>query len=266
MPIYTCLDMIHDCRANKTEGWSYLITSYVPAIRNLLAHYYAGRANDLQLIDRVLKALRNPDSALYVAPGPATERDFVAMLRQEVVRVVEKDKASVPPEVPLDLEILTTALEPFTVTEKQFVWLEGMAYSTEATAKLMNLEPGTIQKVRDRAEDALRSHLDHWKRGSVADNGLLLGRLATAAETKDCLPGKAYLDAIDGRITWSRKKDYDYHLSKCWFCIDHFCRMREADFSLQKAKPMTAEESKPFRILLGLGEEKPSIWRRVLGN
>lgn len=265
MAIYTCLDMIRDCRADRPEGWSYLVTTYVPVIRRFLAHYYANRWADADLIHRVLKALRHPQSVLFQAPGPVTEREFVAMLRQEVLRLVEADQESGKPEVELDLETLTAALEPFTVTEKQLVWMESMAYSAEATALLMNLEVSTVRKARDRAEDALRGALDCWRRGLMAENGLALGRLATAARTPDCLAAKAYLEIIDGRITWARKKDYDFHMAKCWHCVDSFCRIRESDFALRECKPLTADEARPLRELLGLPEEKKSLWRRVMG-
>ncbi|MCC6362810.1 MAG: hypothetical protein IT165_04760 [Bryobacterales bacterium] len=266
MAIYTCLDMIRDCRANRPEGWSYLVTTYVPVIRRLLAHYYANRWADAELIHRVLKALRNPQSPLFAAPGAGTEREFVAMLRQEVLRLVEADQPSGKAEVDLDLETLSSALEPFTVTEKQLVWFESMAYNAEATALLMNLEVSTVQKARDRAEEALRGALDRWRRGLMGDNGLALGRLALAGRTADCLSSKAYLEIIDGRITWARKKDYDFHVVRCWHCVDFFCRIRESDFALRQTRPLTAEEARPLCELLGLPAEKKSLWQRVLGG
>ena len=40
--IYTCYEMIRDCRAGRAEGWRYFISTYVPVIRKSLAHYHAG--------------------------------------------------------------------------------------------------------------------------------------------------------------------------------------------------------------------------------
>lgn len=264
MAIYTCLDMIDDCRGNKPEGWSYLVRSYVPVIRIYLSHYYAARAADVQLIERVLRGLHNPSSSLW--SGAGTEREFVAQLRQEVLRIVELDKSSVEPEVPLDLEVLTEALEPFTATERQFVWFQTMSFDSPATAKLMNLESTTVQAARDRADEALRGKLDRWSKGIIADNGLLLGKLAVAAKTDKCLPPKAYLDTLDGRITWARKKDYETHMVQCWFCVDHCCRIREADFALRTIKPLPEEDAATFRGLLNLpAEKKGGLLKRMFG-
>lgn len=267
MAIYTCLDMIRDCRENKPEGWRYLITRYVPVMRRLLAQYYDARSQDTKLLERVLLKLRDADSPLFAAPGPGTEREFVAALRQKFLETVELDKASAGAEIPLDLEVMTKALEPLTATEKQMLWFQGMTYGYDATAKMMNLEPSSIQRVRERADELLRQNMDQWKPGLVASNGIVLGREAAAAGTNDCLPAKAYLDTIDGRITWSRKQDYEFHVAKCWHCVDHFARIREADFSLRVTKPLAAEEAAPWFALLSVpAEKKKTIWRKMFAK
>lgn len=260
--------MIRDCRGNNPEGWRYLVTHYVPVIRYLLAQYYDARSADTKLIERVLRKLRDAGSPLFAAPGPGTEREFVAALRQKVLETVELDKASAKADLPLDLETMTTALEPLTATEKQMLWFQSMAYTPESTAKLMNLEPSTIQKVRERSDELLRGNMDRWKQGLIAANGLALGLDAAAASTKDCLPAKAYLDTIDGRITWSRKQDYEFHVARCWHCVDHFSRIREADFALRVSKPLKDEESVPFFELLGVTEEKKKVpvWKKLFAG
>lgn len=253
MAIYTCFDMVRDCRGNRNEGWAYLITNYVPVIRRLLAQHYDGRAG---LVERLLGQLKDPQSSLWAAPGHPEERIFVAALRQELLRLVESDSPAMPPSVELDLETLTQALAGFTVVDRQYVWLESMGYNTAVTAEMMNLDASSIDAARQRANEALRGVLDRWKLGLIAENGLLLGRLATAAKGEHCLDAKAFLDTLDGRITWSSKRDYEHHLTECWHCIDHFCRIREADFVLNKSKPLDDEQAAPFRTLLGLPEVK----------
>lgn len=260
------MDMIRDCRDNKPEGWRYLIAQYIPVIRQYLAHYYKGRAADIKLIERVMMKLRDAQSPLFASPGAGTEREFVAALRGKVLEAVELDKASVEAEVPLDLETMTAALEPLTAMERQMLWMEAMAYTPEETGTLMNLEPSTIAKVRERAEELLRGKMDRWKKGIVADNGFALGRMAEAASGKDCLPGKACLDTLDGRITWKRKQDYDYHVARCWYCVDYFCRLREGDFALRIAKPLSAEETAQFQTLLSVVEEEKPFWKKVFAR
>ncbi|MBL8179668.1 MAG: hypothetical protein JNK48_33625 [Bryobacterales bacterium] len=266
MAIYTCFDMVRDCRDNRPEGWTYLITNYAPILRRFLTQYYDGRAG---LLDRMLPQLKNPQSTLWAAPGHAEERIFVAALRQELLRLVELDKASREPSIALDLETLTSALAPFTVIDRQYIWLESMGYSNQITAEMMNLDVTSSESARARAEEALRGVLDQWKRGLIAENGLNLGRLATASHGERCLPAKAFLDTLDGRITWQRKKDYEFHLMQCWFCIDHFCRIREADFAINKSTPLTEDEAAPLLRQLSIPipkKEKKGLLARMFAR
>ena len=82
--VYTCFEMIRDCRADRPEGWSCFITNYAPVIRRLVLHYRPKRAGD---IDDVLLAIREPGASaasLFASVTPAPEREFLAELRQQV--------------------------------------------------------------------------------------------------------------------------------------------------------------------------------------
>src|SRR5579859_2954622 len=85
--IYTCYDMIRDCRADRAEGWSHFITNYVPVIRQLAAHYFPHSG---AVLEPVLVALRRPESSLFQSLEPAPERWFVAELRQRVLVAYEE--------------------------------------------------------------------------------------------------------------------------------------------------------------------------------
>ncbi|MBI4910897.1 MAG: hypothetical protein HY820_45225 [Acidobacteria bacterium] len=265
MAIYTCHDMIRDCRAGNHAGWSYLVTYYLPVLRTLLHQYYAGRAGDEQLIERVLLKLKSPQLPLYAA-NPSTEREWVCLLRQELLRIVELDKASDAASIPIDLETLTQALEPFTIIDRQFIWLETMGYKAESTALMMNLDTSSVTRARERAEEALRQHMDHWRRGLLLENGLALSLLAETSRGANCLPARAYLDTIDGRITWSHKKDYEFHLRQCWHCVDAFCRIREVDFALRGVKPLAEAEARPYHKLLGVPEPKKGLLQALFAR
>src|SRR5664279_2440010 len=125
--IYTCYEMVRDCRADLSEGWAHFITHYVPAIRRTVAHYAPERAGDAGLVNHILLSLRKPESFLFHSTEPPEERWFVAQLRQLIVTELAAPVA----EIPVDLEILTAALEPLTMTEKQAAWLETMRYAPE---------------------------------------------------------------------------------------------------------------------------------------
>src|ERR1035438_6828536 len=97
--IYTCYEMIRDCRAGRAQGWRHFIASYVPVIRKLLAHYQAGTAGEPALLERVLMAVRKPESSLFESIEPAPERWFVAQLRQLVIA----ELPATAPAIDLDL-------------------------------------------------------------------------------------------------------------------------------------------------------------------
>ena len=120
--IYTCYEMIRDCRANLPEGWSYFAANYVAPVRKLLVHY---ESDDPALLERVLLAIRDPQLSLLQSLEPAPERWFVAELRQKVL-----DQMATPaPDIAMDLETVAEALQPLTMLEKQAAWIETMRYS-----------------------------------------------------------------------------------------------------------------------------------------
>src|SRR6185369_5079675 len=210
--IYTCYEMVRDCRAGVPEGWIYFISYYVPAIRKTLAHYAPDRAGDAALVERILLTVRKPESFMFHSTEPPEERWFVAQLRQVIVAELGAPAA----EIPIDLETLSAALGPLTMTEKQAAWLETMRYTPEQAGPMLRVSPQTVEKVRDRAAELIRGKVDSWRRTLLAENGPALGREAAAETGKDCLPTKAFLDVVDGRTTWRGREMMERHLGSCW--------------------------------------------------
>jgi hypothetical protein len=260
--IYTCYEMIRDCRAGRPEGWSYFLTQYVPAIRQFVAHYFPDRTGDRGLLERVLRKLRQPESSLFQSLDPAPERAFVAELRQHVLSAVEADCAGAAPEVPIDIEALGAALEPLTLTEKLVVWFETMRYGGPETGRMLRMSSETAEKIRARAAELIRGSVDAWRSTILADNGPLLGRAATALSTKDCLGAKAFFDVIDGRTTWRGREEMERHVKGCWHCLDRYCRLLEVVDVLRISKPLPEAEAESYRRLLGIETPKRSFWKR----
>jgi hypothetical protein len=254
--IYTCYEMIRDCRTGIPEGWSYLITNYVPVLRRLEQHY--GQAGGGPLPDRVLASLREPWSNLFQSLDPAPERCFVAELRQAALALLEP----LPPVVAVDLETVAEAFQPLTMMEKQAAWLETMRYSAAATAPLLRMAPTTVEKIRGRSAELMRQKVDSWRSTLLSENGLALGRAAAAARGNECLPVKMFLDILDGRTTWRGREELERHVTGCWHCIDHFCRMAEVVELLRGNQPLGDAEAEPYRRMLGLTPAKRSFWQR----
>ena len=252
--IYTCYEMARDCRADLPEGWSYFAANYVPAIRKLLAHY---GSDDPALLERVLLAIRDPQSSMFQSTEPAPERWFVAELRQKALAQL----AAPDPEIAIGLETVADALQPLTMVEKQAAWIETMRYSAPETGAMLRVAPQTVEKIRDRAAELVRQKVDAWRRSLLAENGPQLGRAAAASGGKDCLTVKTFLDIIDGRMTWRGREELERHVTGCWHCIDHFCRMLEVVELLRGTQPLSEEEAEPFRTLLGVPARKKRWWR-----
>ena len=262
--VYTCFEMIRDCQADRPEGWSYFITNYVPAIRRLVRHYRQERAAN---IDDVLLAIRDPGASaasLFASVTPAPEREFLAELRQQVLAILDARSPLPEPEVSIDLETLTAALEPLTLLEKQAVWLEAMRYEPAEAGKLLRTGAAAIEKMRENAGARIRAQLDHWRLTLLSENGRQLGRAAATA-TPQCLPPKAFLDLLDGRTTWRGREDLERHVRTCWHCIDHDCRLLEAAELARRSQPLGEQEAEPFRKLLGITTEKRPSWKRLFG-
>lgn len=254
--IYTCYEMVQDCRADKPEGWAYFLTNYVPLIRKLLAHY-----GDSGALERVLAAIRKPESSMFQSLEPAPERWFIAELRQRVLA----ETVEAPPGIAVDLETVAEALEPLTLVEKQVAWIETMRYDSAETGAMMRMAPKTVEKIRDRAAELLRGKVDAWNRHLLASNGRLLGQAAAAGAGKECLSAKVFLDILDGRATWRGRETMEQHVLRCWHCIDRFSRMVEVVELIRGVQPLTEEEAAPFRKLLGVDLPKKSLWRRFAG-
>jgi hypothetical protein len=260
--IYTCYEMIRDCRAGRAEGWRFFIASYVPVIRKLLAHYQPGGQVDQAALERVLVAVHRPESALFQSLEPSPERWFVAQLRQEVLEQLPADA----PATAIDLETVAAALEPLTLVEKQVAWLETMLYQPAETGVLLRMAPSTAEKIRGKVADLIRGKVDSWSRTILTENGRALGREAVAASGADCLPPKTFLDMLDGRTTWQGRGELERHVTRCWHCIDHFCRLVEVVEVLRGNQPLSDVEAAPFCELLGVSAGRPPAWKRWLAG
>src|SRR5260370_41054352 len=144
--IYTCYEMVRDCRADVPEGWIYFISHYVPVMRKALAHYAPGKAGDAALLGQILVKVRTRDSFMFQSTEPPEERWFVAQLRQLLVGELAAPAA----EIRIDLETLTAALEPLTMTEKQAAWLATMPYSPAQARPGLGVPPETAAEDRAR--------------------------------------------------------------------------------------------------------------------
>jgi hypothetical protein len=264
--IYTCYDMIRDCREGRREGWAHFVSRYVPAVRRMVAHYFPARRDDAALFERILKSLHGQASSLFDSFDPAPERHFLLALRAHVRAEAERECAPQLPSCPLDLETLAGALAPLTLLEKQAVWFEAMNYGPDPASRMLKMSADTAARARDRADELLRSKMDAWRRGAVADNAAGLMSAALQAKSPDCLPAKAFLDIIDGRATWVSRGQMERHAASCWHCIDHFCRLREVSLLRDMPETLGGAEAEHCLKLLGFEPEKPSLWKRLRGK
>lgn len=224
--IYTCYEMVRDCRANQPEGWRYFVSNYLPVVRRLISHYGAGMP-------------LGPLSALFPDMEPGPERRFVAELRQKVLGGMQ-----IPvPAMEVELTTVAEALEPLTTVEKLASWFETMHYSPNEAGLMLRMAPTTVGKIRERAGELLRGKTDSWNRTLLWDNGLALGRAAAQSRSKDCVAAKVFLDVVDGRTTWRGREEMERHVNSCWHCLDHYCRLLEVIELLRHNQPLSPDET-----------------------
>lgn len=247
--------MIHDCPAGAAAGWTHFVKTFLPALRDMVRHY---GANDGAL-ERLPEKLRQAGPALWVSEGLIGERDFLTRLRGLVL-----DAAAPQPDAALTLEAMAEAFEPLTLVERQVVWLDTMRYDAGAAAVLMRISPESSGAIRERAEELLRLKLDSWSKGMLRRNGAALQEAARAEAPEHPLGVREFLDIIDGRATWSYRRDLEMRLAASWYEIDHFCRLREADHLLRAAKPLSEEESAAWLMKFGVEPRRPPLWKRFL--
>lgn len=252
--IYTCYEMIRDCRDGKPEGWTHFITHYVPAIRVLSSHYFPAADADA-LIHGALT------SGLFQSMEPVAERPLLILLRAAVL--AQGERGAPAGSASVELDTLSAAFESLTFLEKQAVWFEVLQYDESASARMLKMDPATAQKVRQRAAELLRGKLDRWSLHVLAEEAGPLRRAALQAATPQCLPARAFLDLIDGRATWKSRGEAERHAHACWHCIDHFCRLREVSILRDGQSPLTPQESAPFLRALGLPLPAPPRWKRL---
>jgi hypothetical protein len=251
--------MVRDCRADLPEGWTHFISYYVPVIRRILAQYAPDQGGDPKVLERVLLAIRTPESSMFHSVEPAPESWFVAELRQKVLAEI----------TPLADEL---AIDLGTVSGAPAVHRGGTpgggltpCITPPAGPAPMRISAQTVEKVRERAAELIRGKVDSWRRTLLAENGAALGREALAAHAADCLPARSFLDVIEGRSVWRDRELMDQHLRKCWHCVDHFCRLVEVNEWLRGSQSLSPAEAEPFCRLLGVAAPKASGWKRLFG-
>jgi hypothetical protein len=254
--VYTCFEMIRDCRADLPAGWRYFAANYVPVIRRLLICYAGTDAS----LDATLLALRKPESSLFQSLDPSPERWFLAQLRQAVLAGIRPPET----EIGLDLATVAEALAPLTMVERQAAWFETMGYDAAITGQMMRISPETVSKVRARAADLIRGKVDAWRRTLLVENGLELGREAARGRTEQCLEVKAFLDILDGRTTWRNRELTEQQVNACWHCLDQFCRMVEVVGLVRMCRLLSDTEALPYWKLLGVAPPRTG-WQRLLG-
>lgn len=253
--------MIEDCRAGRREGWEHLVTQILPAFSRLLEHYAPARAKDARFLGGFLTALRDEPGSPLHAEGLCTEREFVYGARD---LLLAHARAGVPAPVQHPrFGAFRSALEPFSVLEKQIAWLETMGYGPEETGRLTQVFPETVVMTRERAAAALSGVIEGL---SPESSGPALQAAARAVAPERPLPLRTFLHVLDGRLTWEDRGALESALNASWHEIDRFCRVREAGAAVRSAAPLTAAEATEYLSFLGFARPKSGLWKRLISH
>ena len=259
MAVYTCFDMIRDCREGNERGWRFFAGNFIAPLRTLLRHY-AGTPDVEAPLRRLLGDLRRTADEFIAGLSPAPERQFLMLLRQSVLAVSERNT---PAAGQLGLDTLTAALKDYSPIERQITWLETMEYGIAQCAALMRVSEETVERLRRRTGELLRANLDRWSESLLCDNGRALGREAAAEAPDEPVQFRELTDLLDGRITWRARAELEQRLVQSWHNVDHLCRLREADAAISLSSPLGDREAEPYLELLGVPRRRSGLWRRL---
>jgi hypothetical protein len=266
--VYTCYDMVRDCGLNKRDGWRHFCSRYLAAAGEMMDRYAPGRWPTGELRPNayrdLLLSLQHPENTFFRSLKPSQERVLLVSLRDYLLERYANEN---PDAATVLMDAIVEGLKELTVVEKQLVWLDTMNYSGQDVGAMMFVDPATVARAREKGGELLRGHLDAWGMGVVASNAVTLRHDVRKLRTEECLDPRIFCDAIDGRLTWETKTGMEYHLAGCWYCIDHFCRIRDADWTLSRTTGTLMAEEDVSGLLKTLGFERPkkTLWRKVMG-
>ncbi|MCC6291113.1 MAG: hypothetical protein IT164_00545 [Bryobacterales bacterium] len=258
MAIYTCFDMITDCRQGKPEGWRHFARTFLPPLRRIVAHYGGGEEQVMHLVERLREAKSSPLNGMR----PMTEREFLDSLRPLVLELTRTPVREPAPS----LELVQEALAPLTAIERQTAWLETFGYPAREAARIMRMAPETAVKLRERTGELLRAKLDDWSADMLARHGYALGAEVEGQPPAEPLSYRDFFDVIDGRNTWQHRTTFERTLEESWFEVHRACRIREADDAMDKAKPLDGDALRAVLGYLRIPAAKTGFWKRVLAG
>lgn len=267
MPVFTCAEMVDACLAAQDAGWKHFITDYLPFAGLVLDRHYPQLIPRREsLLREVLLRSRDQDNQFFRDYRGRGEREFLLHLREHVLRVLEEAEPAVPPpEMPLPWESFDQAFRKLTALERQVVWLYVLNPRADDAALMLRADQPSVTAILTRAQDHLRTSLDHWSSGMLEQNRHLLAHQARRLQTKDCPENKVFLRLLDGQNTWRDRYELEQHLITCWYCVDRLCRFREIYRLSRLTKPFPESEAEPYAKAIGLSFPPPSGWKRFFG-
>lgn len=268
MPVFTCAEMVDACLAgHETSGWRHFITDYLPFAGVLLGRHYPQLVPRREsLLREVLLRSRDQDNQFFRDYRGHGEREFLLHLRDHVLHVLEEAEPAVPPpEISLPWESFEQAFAQLTALERQVVWLYLLNPRADDAALMLRADQPSVTAVLNRAQDRLRTSVDHWSAEMLAQNRHLLADQARARPTKDCLENTSFLRLLDGQNPWRERYEVEQHLVACWHCVDRLSRFREVYRIARLSKPFPESEAEPYAKAIGLIFPPPSRWKRLLG-
>jgi len=242
MAVYTCNDMVHDCRARRPEGWRHFIAEYLPFCRAVILHYLPERGDDPNSLPALMAIFSRSGCTVFEVSGIATEREFLLGLRDMVIEQFAPRVQNRPaPESAL--------LTGVPALERQIGWLEAMGYDEHASARMLNLDHKTVAAVRAKLNAALQ--------------GAGLSCIVLPAAGPGCASARTLADYSDGRLVWQTRQKVERHLCECWRCVDLFCRLRESDFLMSRRQPLKPAEVENIYEAMDIKPPPAGFWRKV---
>lgn len=269
--VYIFEQMIEGCARRKARAWRELVKGYLPLARHFLARYAPALARDAEtVIPRLFSRALASDAAFFRSFSGRTEREFMVHFRAFLIACARAMAAAPSPGAPVaTLEVLESALNDFTVLQRQIVWLYALGYDPAELGPILKVKAETVAQAVADAQERLRASMELWSTDSLRASAPALVEALSARETPDCYPYLTYHRIMDGQITWKDRDAALAHLTRCFRCVDRFCVFQEAVYYYRKLPAATPAEVEAVIKALGfplVGETKPSLVARLFGR
>jgi len=260
------------CEEGSRTAWQGFISSYSPAIVQILGVYVPGCVGECRTkaLQECLGALSTSNFQRLRTLDHQAEREFVVGLRDFVLDTTSDrpDPAADTRDPPEPGKVMSL-LKGLPLTHQVLLFLKLAGYSDGTLERVLSISPTVAQSGLERLQGnyavVLRRNEDA---GLWPAAWMDLLRHAWASHTDACAPLRQFVRILDGQTGWNEKESLEKHVVGCLHCLERWTALREVVHWLREAAPLPADELDTLLSCLPVKADagaKKSFLKRMFG-